>query len=416
MTTAQGIDLKNLIKNRREGYTLEQPFYVAPDIFDADFEAIVRQQWLLVGHASQIAEAGKYRVVEIAKESIILIRTKEGSISAFYNVCRHRGSRICLEAKGKTRFLTCPYHAWTYDLEGRLVSAKHMPDDFDPKTIGLKKCPLREVEGLLFINLGDGDDTEFKQVVKSVSSYLAPHQLTDCKVIYEKSYPTDANWKLALENFLECYHCKSSHPEYCSVNAHVKLSGHSTEKQTEEFMALMQAWEKKAQALGHPTGQVIPDIDGSGNFFGAYRHPINENYVSLTKDGTSAAPLLSGFTDFDGGETIVSFGPLAALSGANDYITLFSFIPVSATQTDMHLTWLVRADAEEGKDYDIEKITWMWDVTTEQDKKITNHNQAGVNSTAYIPGPYSVLEEDSAALMRWYLKQLTKWQVKETTA
>lgn len=402
-------DLEKLVASQKTGFTLDQPFYTAPDVFAADFEAVVRRQWLLVGHVSEVAEAGAYRTVQVAQESVILVRTQEGEIRAFYNVCRHRGSRICANEGGATRLLRCPYHAWAYDLDGRLISAQNMPEGFDPSDFGLIPCPVRLVYGLIFIHLGDGDETEFEQVLEGVDRFLKPHALETCKVAFQKSYPTDANWKLVLENFLECYHCKPSHPEYSSINAHVKLSGDGSPAACAEFNSLTEEWEKKAVALGHPTGHAMTDIEGGGLFFGAYRHPINDGFESLTKDGTRAAPLLEGFNDYDGGETIVSFGPLAAISGANDYVTLFSFLPISERLTDVRLTWLVREDAEAGRDYDVDKVVWMWDVTTEQDKSITNFNQAGVNSAAYRPGPYSTLEADTHTFTRWYLNQLSTY-------
>lgn len=207
-------DLRKLVASQKPGFTLEQPFYTSPEVFAADFEAVVRKQWLLAGHTSEITTPGSYRTVQVAHESIILVRTQEGDVRAFYNVCRHRGSRICAKESGETRLLRCPYHAWAYDLDGRLVSAQNMPEDFDAEEFGLTPCPLRVVHGLILIHLGDGDDTELNHVLERVDRFLEPHALENCKVAFQKSYPTDANWKLVLENFLECYHCKPSHPEY----------------------------------------------------------------------------------------------------------------------------------------------------------------------------------------------------------
>ncbi|MBT6510745.1 MAG: Rieske (2Fe-2S) protein, partial [Rhodospirillaceae bacterium] len=125
------VSVEELIARQQPGYTLEQPFYRDPGIFKRDLDMVVAKSWLYVAHASEIPEKGDYLLYNIGEESIILVRGRDREVRAFFNVCRHRGSHICLKSQGKVRTLTCPYHAWVYDLEGSLIGARGMPEDFD---------------------------------------------------------------------------------------------------------------------------------------------------------------------------------------------------------------------------------------------------------------------------------------------
>lgn len=143
----------DLIKDYKPGYSLEQNFYKNPELYERELEKIFFQNWFLAGHTSQIPNPGDYFLVEFANESIILCRNKEGKIKALLNVCRHRGSRVCLEKKGNAKNFTCPYHAWSYDLNGNLIAARIMADDFEKSENGLHKVHVELVGGLIFISL-----------------------------------------------------------------------------------------------------------------------------------------------------------------------------------------------------------------------------------------------------------------------
>ena len=139
------------------GLSLPQAVYTDPVCFDADMARLMRDQWFLVDHASRIAKPGDYFLTQIGAESVIVTRNRAGEVKAFYNACRHRGSRVCLEREGSRRTFTCPYHAWTYDLDGALRSAQHMPEDFDRSQHGLKPVGVGEFEGLIFLNFAEPD-------------------------------------------------------------------------------------------------------------------------------------------------------------------------------------------------------------------------------------------------------------------
>ncbi len=405
------LDIDAMIAAHKDGYSLEQPFYLDQSIFESDYNRVIAPMWLFVDHVSRIPDAGDYFLYEIAGESIIVVRGRDQEIRAFYNVCRHRGSRICREKQGNSKLLMCPYHAWSFDLDGSLVAARTMPEGFDPAEWGLHSCHVQVREGLIFLNLSRNEPPDFEKFITPLLPCLELHDLGNAKIAHSDSYPTDANWKLVVENFYECYHCQPSHPEYCQVHpkdyvlARGAGRGSGPDGAEEAYQPQLDAFNARAEAMGHAV-ETSWEGEDTIHFSGSDRTGIKEGWLSETEDGTPAAPLMGKFNDWDGGYTGVAFNPLATLLMCNDFATAFRFTPIDATHTDVEITWMVHADAEEGKDYDKEKMIWLWDVTTIADKRIIEDNHAGVTSRFYEPGPYSDHERGTQALIRWYLNRL----------
>jgi Rieske 2Fe-2S family protein len=397
-----------LIARQRPGFSLDQAFYADPEIFARDRERILRNHWIMAGHASQIPEPGDYLLFELAGESIILIRDAGGAIRAHYNVCRHRGSRVLLEPAGNARALTCRYHGWTYATDGRLLSAPRMREDFRADCHGLAPCAVRVVEGLIFVSLSEGDGPPLDSVVAGLVPYLRLHGIGDARVAHRAVYPVRANWKLTVENYLECYHCKPAHPQYCGVEIKADKIGDGSPAAMARYEARYGPWLARATALGHTLpefGTALP-VDASlprAQFGAAYRAPLRESHLSATQDGKPCAPLMGGFRDFDGGETALGLGPFTYMLAYNDYATFFQFVPLEAERSEIVVTWLVRGSAREGADMDRERLTWLWTVTTDQDKSIIEANAAGIRSSRYEPGPSSILEGDLDGFREWYL-------------
>lgn len=401
-TMASGASLATLIARQKPGFSLEQPFYTDSEIFERDLAAVVAKQWLYVDHVTRLPEAGDYLLYRVAGEEIILARGDDGEIRAFYNVCRHRGSRVCLVSSGNTKSFTCPYHGWTYALDGTLSTARRMPEGFDTADYPLFPCHVRQWEGLIFINLTDGEASDFDILARNLAPFLEPHGLARTKIAHRETYPTEGNWKLAVENFRECYHCQPAHPEYTRVNAYVRAN----DERSDAYCPTVEAWTEKTAAMGHPTGRFHTDSDLPEQPHGAFRQPIRQGYKTLSRGGKPVAPLIGDFKHYDGGECLMIFGPLFYLYAANDHATTFRFTPVSPRHTEVVLTWLVHEDAVEGVDYEIDPLKWMWDVTTVQDTTIIGNNQAGVNTRRYRPGPYSMREPYTQEFVRWYLHRL----------
>ena len=401
-------EIKTLIKKQKINHTLDQQFYINDDIFELDVKNIFYKQWVFVGHISRIPHLGDYFLFNIGKESIIIIRDEDNNIHAHYNVCRHRGSQICLKEQGNKKLLVCPYHAWSYNLDGTIKSARMMNDDFNKKEWSLHKCNLKIFEGLIFINLSD-EPNSFDEFISPTKKFIEFHGLADAKVAHRQIYPTEGNWKLTLDNFHECYHCQPSHPEYCSVHDPEYIlaygGGNNTGPSSEKFTKMLNDWNKKVENMGHITGEYS-ETEFSDYSRSAERTPLKEGKFTETKTGKPIAKLMGKFKQYDRGYTSVGTSPFNSCLMCNDFATLFTFIPKSTLHTQVELMWLVHKDAKEGIDYDLEEMIWMWDVTTIADKRIIEDNQKGILSKKYIPGPLSQMEKGLEKFKIWYLKQL----------
>lgn len=398
--------IDELVSRQKPGYTLEQPFYTDPEIFEFEKDRVLFRQWQFVDQISRIPNKGDYFLFTIAGEELIIVRGENDQVHAHFNVCRHRGSRICLEQEGNKHRLVCPYHAWTFELSGKLFNARQMPEDFDPQAHNLHSCLVKVFEGLIFVYLGKEEEApDFDFIARSYRPWSQELRIADTKVAAIKKFPTPANWKLVIENFLECYHCRPSHPEYTAAMAHVTYDGDGTEKGMQKYKEHYDAWATRAKAQGRRVGYL--DVPFPDQVMRASRQAIREGSLSTTKDGGPACNVLLGdVKEHDGGTSSLVFGDNMFLLAANDYITILHFKPVSVMETDVTLIYLVNAAAEEGRDYDVDNLTWLWEVTTEQDATIIVNNQNGILSDRYRPGPYSVLEGYCDAFVRNYLELL----------
>ena len=391
----------------RSGFSLDQRFYCDDAVFEADMREIVSRKWLVAGHIDRVRRKGDYFLFKVGRESIIVVRSDETTVSAFYNVCRHRGSLICTEPSGRITRLTCPYHAWSYGLDGALLAARLMPDDFSRAQNGLHPCHVRVFHGLIFVNLTDGEPVDFDSTFGDLSPYLDFHGIAEARIAHAQSYPTTANWKLVVENFVECYHCAPSHPEFTSMHQPEALiafgAGPSSgpAEAVDAYLPTLKAWEKRAAALGRPIG-TIDDGPESTHLRLLLQRTIREGYDSETEDGRPAAPLMGKRLAFDQGRMYLSFSPFTQLVATNDFAVLFQFAPRTTLATDVDLYWLVDGKATQ---VNVPKMIWGWDRTTQQDKIITENNQAGILSARYRPGRYSEHERRVVTFQHWYLAQ-----------
>jgi Rieske 2Fe-2S family protein len=397
-----------LVERQRPGHSLDQAFYADPAIFERERERILRNHWIMAGHVSQVPEPGDFLLFDYAGESIILVRDAAGVVRAHYNVCRHRGSQVLLTPAGRAQKLTCRYHGWTYGLDGALQAAPRMPESFRREDYGLKPCALRVVEGLMFVSLSEGEGPALDTVAAGLGPYLRLHGINEARVAHRETWRVQANWKLTVENYLECYHCKPAHPQYCSVEIKADGIGDGSPAAMARYDARHREWLARASGLGQTLpefGTELP-LDGRlprAQFGAAYRAPLRASYRSASEDGGPVAPLMGGFHDYDGGETALGLGPFTYMLAYNDYATFFQFVPRDELHSDIVVTWLVHAAAREGTDFDRARLTWLWMVTTEQDKSIIEANAAGIRSSRYEPGPSSMLEQDLDGFREWYL-------------
>ncbi|MCH8301582.1 MAG: aromatic ring-hydroxylating dioxygenase subunit alpha [Proteobacteria bacterium] len=394
--------IRELIACQRSGCSLEQRFYTDPEIYALELECIVMRNWIFTGHQSQLAEVGDYLVLNVAGESAIVVRSKQGGIKAFANVCRHRGSIVCLGKSGNKRKFECPYHGWMYDTDGNLIAARNMPEDFDRTSYGLHKVPVEIVHGLIFICFCDAPPS-IEGARRDMAEPLAMFDFENLKVAAQKTYPISANWKLAVENYQECYHCAVAHPEYAKMHT-LMLEGKRRQLIQSHMLENMGACGLKTIEIDYIDTKARPGETG----FGYSRSALFEGYKTGSKDGQPVAPLLGNLTGYDGGASDITFGPFSFFLAYSDHVVGYVFTPVDAKNCQCRIYWLVRGDAVEGKDYDRDELMWLWDVTTCADKIIIVNNWKGINSKYYQPGPFSGMEKEEQRFVDWVLQELRR--------
>lgn len=390
-------EMLTLIRARRHGWSLEQPFYTDPDFFRLDMELIWYRDWLFIGHDCEVAKPGSFFTVQIGAYPIVIVRDREGRIRAFHNSCRHRGSRVCTTPKGTSARLVCPYHQWTYDLDGRLLFARQMAEDFDPSAHSLKPIACESVAGYIFICLAD-EPADFQPFRTLMEPYFAPHKLSEAKIAYESTIVEKANWKLVWENNRECYHCAGNHPELCKTFPEApSVTGVNGAESDPE---MVEHWEK-CEAAGLPARFRI---DEAGQFR-ATRAPLLRDAVSYTMTGKpSVKRSLSDQVSADRIGTLMLYHYPATWNHVLiDHAVTFRVIPLGPEETAVTTKWLVHKDAVEGVDYDLEELIHVWTETNDQDRRIVEENAFGIRSPAYEPGPYSELHEGGVIqFVEWY--------------
>ncbi len=395
-------DLSVLIAKQKPGHSLDQRFYTDEDIYALELERIIYRNWIVAGHRSELPNAGDFKVFKVADESAIIVRGTDGSIRAFANVCRHRGSLVCLEAAGNARKFVCPYHGWTYDTDGKLVAARDMPDEFDWDAHALKRLSCDVVHGLILVCFSE-DAPSLDNCKKEMAEPMAMFDFENLKVAAWKEYAIPANWKLSIENYQECYHCATAHPDYARMHT-LMLDRKKRERVQNHMLEKMDSCGLRNIFVDRIDTAARPGEIG----YGYSRTALFDGYKTGSRDGKPVAPLLGSLKDYDGGASDMTFGAMSFVLAYSDHVVVYVFTPVDLENCRCEIYWLVRGDAEEGRDYDVDELTWLWDVTTEADKMIIVNNYKGVCSRFYEPGPFSGMEKAERNYVEWLLTELAR--------
>jgi glycine betaine catabolism A len=368
--------------------TLPQRYFVSPKVFAEEQEKIFSRQWLLVGHQSQIADAGDYFVQNVIGESLILMRDKSGGIHGFFNVCRHRGTRLKEDQCGHASAIQCPYHAWTYGLDGRLLGAPHMDEvpGFNKADYSLHPVNVGLWEGFIFVNL-DNNPTPVEKWFAPFAGKFSHWNMPILRSVKRIEYDVRANWKLMFENYSECYHCPGVHPQLQKISPYDSAENNlSAGPFLGGFMKINQG--KSLTMSGNACALGIADASRARD---RVLQKKNDHDHEQQHEGTNQVWYYSIF-------------PNMLLSIHPEYVMVHQLWPQTPGRTLIVCDWLFNPDAFSRKDFNPEDAIDFWDVTNKQDWHICELSQQGIASHAYKPGPYSSRESIPAAWDQYYVR------------
>jgi Rieske 2Fe-2S family protein len=363
---------------------LAREFYTSPEWFQRDMERVFRRRWLFACHVSEIPNPGDYTTLEIGGDSIIVARDQGRKVNAFHNVCRHRGSRLCRPGRGNIKAIVCPFHAWTYNLDGTLRAAPNMAA-LDRDRYGTKRVWSEVWNGMVFINLLNETPRPVAEYLENVR--LSGYQLERAKVIEVRDYLINANWKINGETYQECYHCAGVHRNSLAKIL-LPMSAHEAFENTFH------------EAGGHDQDNAdflmySPDLRKGLLLPGLQTQSWNGELMSkrLLGEGCTPQP-----------PCLVQWFPSWSIGAFPDTAFIIDWIPISAGETLWRTRWLVHEDAVEGVDYNLEDVVRLADMFNREDKVVVEQQQAGVNSTGYVPGPlHRPLEDEVRKYIAAYI-------------
>ena len=357
--------------------TLPGEYYTSAEVFAREREAIFSQRWHCAGRSSGLAAAGDHVLCDVAGESLIVVRGRDDVLRAFFNVCRHRGTRLCdVNAGNVGETIQCPYHAWTYSTDGHLVGAPHMQtvDGFDKADYPLHQAAIAESHGFVFVNIAHHPQP-FADWFQPMLDRLGRFGLGSLVAHHRVRYEVQANWKLVFQNYSECLHCPVIHPELASLIPYQSSANDLVE----------------------------------GPFLGGYMD-IDAPHESVTMTGHACgAPVGPGIPEEDRRRAYYySVMPNMLLSFHPDYVNYYVMTPLAPDRTVVESEWLFAAGSSQTAAFNPADAVTFWDIVNRQDWRIIERSQLGIASRRYTPGPYSPRESIPAAWDRCYLRLMDR--------
>ena len=342
--------------------TLPRRFYTDPAFYRAELDRFYCNRWICAGRGDQIPNAGDYFTRTLGDDSVIITRDGSGAIHALFNVCRHRGTRLCGQPEGHfVDRIQCPYHTWTYDLEGRLLAAPHMAPEFCKEDYPLQRAGCEVWDGHVFVLLGqdrqDGQDGLRAQLADLPERFRA-YRMQDLRLGRRIVYDVKANWKLIVLNYNECLHCPNLHPALNTLHHYLGADN------------------------------VAPTACYCGGSMG-----FRENVETMSMDGKRRRQYLPGLSESQRQQvSYFSIYPNLLLSLHPDYMLTHTLWPRSHDRTEIICEWHFHQTELARSDFQADDAVELWDLTNREDWWIAEESQAGINSRVYTPGPYSERE------------------------
>jgi Rieske 2Fe-2S family protein len=345
--------------------TLPGSYYTDENIFALEQHRIFEQMWFCVARSSEIPDPGSFKTVQVGRESVLITRNRGGEVRAFFNVCRHRGARLCTEPAGVVkRAFQCSYHAWTYDFDGKLIAAPNLTKmpDVDRVQFGLATIAVQEWLGYIWVCLAEEPASFEDEVISAVVERLGDlesiehYDIANLQVGRRIVYDVQANWKLIIENFMECYHCATIHPELTEV--------------LPEF------------AQGYAAQYFV----GHGAEFG-------EEIKGFTIDGSEGLDRIPGVSDDqDRRYYAITVKPCVFINLVPDHVIFHRMYPVSVDRTVVECDWLYLPEVvDSGKD--LSTSVELFDRVNRQDFDACERCQPAMSSRIYQDGGVLVPSE-----------------------
>jgi Rieske 2Fe-2S family protein len=368
--------------------SLPSYYYTAPEIFEREKDLIFAQEWFCAGREEELPAPGNYNVLEVAGESILVVRTANGELKAHYNVCRHRGAQLCATPQDlewnvnlaggvmPSRLIRCPYHQWTYNLEGQLIGAPFLKEaeGFCKEDFSLYPVGVDTWGGFFFLNLNPKDAAaERRNVLAQLGPAIqrvARYPLAELRTGHSITYDVAANWKILMENYNECYHCGGIHPELCEIVPDFKQAGGANLR-----------WD-----------------DGI---------PHREGAFTFTKTGTTNRAPFPGLSEE---EKVRHKGELCfpnlMISLAADHVVAFLLWPLAPDRTRVVCSFLFHPDEISKPAFSPMDAAEFWDLVNRQDWAICERVQKGVSSRVHKFGYYAPMEDPSLDIRDYLIKRL----------
>jgi Rieske 2Fe-2S family protein len=340
--------------------TLPARYYTDPAIFRAELERLYFGRWIHAGRADRLTNPGDYFLSDVAGESVIVTRSADGALRAFFNVCRHRGTRMCTASEGAfDGRIRCPYHGWTYGLDGSLISAPNLEQPgFSRTDYPLHAVAVDTWEGHLFLNFATRPRPLSDQLGELIERFSA-WRMHELKLQKRIVYDVKANWKLIVQNYNECLHCPMVHP----------------------------ALDPLTDYLGADNQAPTPDYIGGSMGF-------RSGVETMTFDGVRRRAYLPGLNEAQ--RQMVNYYaiyPNLLLGLHPDYMMIHTLWPKAVDHTEIVCEWHFHPDEIAKPGFVAEDAIEFWDQINREDWRISELSQLGISSRAYTPGPYSKREE-----------------------
>jgi glycine betaine catabolism A len=364
--------------------TLPTSWYLSPEVFKAEKERIFCREWIAVCREEEVRSPGDSLVLDVLGESVLIVRNRAGQLRAFYNVCRHRGSRLCrasgeAPAAGRValaggitagRLIVCPYHRWSYDFDGALVAAPHLGSGtgFNKQEYNLYPIGIDTWGGFIFLNLTPSESQPLTAQLGGIPERLRRYPLAQLRVGATLHYEVAANWKVICENYNECYHCGGVHPELCAVVPAFREGGGANLD-----------WERGV--------------------------PHREGAYTFTHSGTSRRRAFPGLNEDEQVRHKGELGyPNLFLSVACDHVTAYFLQPVSAGRTDITCHFLFETHEIEKQSFDASDTVDFWDLVNRQDWTVCESVQEGIGARVHTHGYFAPMEDFNLDIRR-YVKE-----------